>query len=313
MKNDMTQNQSDNYARLQAQVEDYKKRKERGETLLLDNSHGMRNVVSVSECIDDIIPELEEMAKKWTDFTNGVKLAVKDMTCNCEEHIDVELEIDMDYTFGMTKKNDKLTVIWKDCPKCVEDKKFALVNEKWLKMGIPHKTCNATFDNFNTYDGNIEKQESKVIALQKVRKQVKKSKGFIIMIGKFGTGKTHLASAAIKEVGAGILVTEFDLVTALRQTYSDNTGQEDFLDKYRRTPILVLDELTSEVTGKDVPGLLYQILGRRYDEGKLTIITSNETIETVREIFGGRLSDRIRESHVVVNFVWDSARKPQLQ
>lgn len=266
-------------------------------------------LVDVGAAFREALPMLEATAEKFANHAKKVRQAMAEMSPElCPEHA-IPLEVDWDWTIGLTWKNQRLTPHYKECANCAADNAAAIVNDRWRKLGVPEMTRHATFDNFKVEDANPKFAEARRVALAKLRRQVKIGMGFVLMLGKFGTGKTHLASAAIREAGGGRFVTLADLIGELRQTYTDNTGQDDLVRKYREAKILVLDELTSEVKGTDVAPILYRILSYRHDKSMLTIITSNEELGAALDILGGKLKDRITQNYVVANFTWDSARK----
>jgi DNA replication protein DnaC len=264
----------------------------------------MSRIVSVADAVQPCIAGLEKIAKETTEFFGQMRerLAQVDPE-SCVDHGTV-LEIDEEETMRASWNTKTLNVRYKQCPKCQADFSKVLVNEKHRKMGIPEMVIDATVDNFLT-DSDTKKK-----AIIKVRRQLMNGAGFLILRGEPGTGKSHLAAAALKEKG-GIFITEADLIGELRQTYTDNLGQDDMVEKYRTAKILVLDELTTDVVGKDIPALLYRILADRYDKGRLTIITSNETLETIVTILGPRLTDRMKSNYTIVTCEWESFRKPK--
>lgn len=267
-----------------------------------DFNPDMSRIVSVGDVIRECLPGLEKIAKETTAFFEKIREQVAQIDPEtCDEHPEVTLELDVETTMMRSHKAGELILRYRACHKCVKHLEDSLVNEKWRKIGIPDKVLHATLDNFKTEDDSQKK------ALTKVRKQLKIGDGFLLLRGQPGTGKTHLAAACLKTTG-GLFITEADLIGELRQTYTDNSGQDEMVDKYRNAKILVLDELTVDVVGKDIPALLYRILADRYDKRLLTIITSNETLDTIVSILGARLTDRMKENYSIVTCEWESHR-----
>lgn len=301
--------QQKRYAELQRQVDLQKKKTHPPENTKLDETHGMRNVVEISENIDDILPILNEKAKIWQDFADRVKKQAADAQGYCEEHEDQLLEIDLDKTLSATwfDENKEFQPCFKQCPQCRKVIDDLLVNESRRSMGIPEKTRNATFDNFIT---DTDKKER---VLERTKSFLRRGRGFLLFRGTPGAGKTHLASAILNFVGAGIFVTQGDLLAEYRRGYQDQSiDKEAIVEKYRNCKVLVLDELTDEVKGVDIAQLLYRILAHRYDVGLLTVITSNEKLEVVLDILGPRLADRFKECYYVGTFDWESYRGKQV-
>lgn len=280
-------------------------------TLTKSEDTELNGVTDVGEAIAAILPGLEEQTKRSQEFFAEIRAEVAKMAPEfCLDHEEEPLEVDWEKTFGHSWRAQKLDVYYKPkCHICVKEDAEAFVNARWLKMGIPKKVVHATLDNFILEDNDATPAKDRKRALEKVKRQVRHKSGFILMVGKVGTGKSHLGAAAIKAIGGGEFITQYDLVGALRQSY-EKGGQEELVEKYRTAKCFVLDEISTEVKGSDIAPLLYRILSYRYDQGLLTVLTSNETLETIRDVLGIRLADRIRESFVLANFTWESARKP---
>lgn len=260
-------------------------------------------VPNISEALREVMPMFDRMAEKTSQFATKLRDHLKTVKLEtCDDHPDVELPVDFDKTFSESWFNKNMTVVYDVCPRCLEDRQKILVNERLKKMGIPIKVLNATFFN---YDITVHEQAAK--ALKKVVSQTERQRGFLILRGFVGTGKSHLAAAALKYVSSGIFTTLADLIGELRNTY-DEGGQEKMVERYRNAKCFVLDELTKEVKGSDVGTILYRILAHRYDRGSLTIITSNDGLDDILEILGPKLRDRIKEDYRVATMEWDSYR-----
>ncbi len=131
--------------------------------------------------------------------------------------------------------------------------------------------------------------------------------------GSVGVGKSHMAVALMRsylatikpaydehrkeyylhddELIQPIFIEVPELLLRIRDTYSDNHNEteKDIVDYFTRTPYLVLDDLGVEKASDFSTLMLYLIINRRCTQHKTTIITSNLTLEEIKE----RLSDRI--------------------
>ncbi len=115
------------------------------------------------------------------------------------------------------------------------------------------------------------------------------SKGLLI-IGEIGTGKTHLAVGILKELvlNRGIQCLFYDyreLLKEIQNSYN-RTVQITELDVLRpvfEADVLVLDELGAVRPTEWVWDTVSLILNTRYNENRLTIITSNFSDEKERE------------------------------
>ncbi len=134
----------------------------------------------------------------------------------------------------------------------------------------------------------------------------------LLLMGPPGTGKTHLAVAAIKALVAGkkipCLFYDFhDLLKTLQSSYAKNSefSEISVLSPVLHAEVLVLDELGARKMSPWMQDTLTHILNRRYNEKLMTIITSNwmdqEMLETsargnhqVEETLDKRIGYRLR-------------------
>jgi DNA replication protein DnaC len=295
--------------RLKKQVEELKAKADAGEIAPVKSHEEMKanmlareGIVDLSEAMKPVLSKLEKLAEEAKEFYKWLDEQPVP-TIFCKEHETTALPINRERTAYESKMSGKFMPIYDQCPDCKAIIDQHLVNEKWRRMGIPDKLLDCTFENF------ICETAQQTIAFGKVQSQIAHGWGFLILRGTVGTGKTHLAVSALKYLGSGILVTQADLIAELRETYALHSNQETMVNKYRKAKVLVLDELTTEVKGVDIPQLLYRILGSRYNDNLLTIITSNENLETICSILGPRLTDRLRESLRIGTLEGDSYRK----
>jgi DNA replication protein DnaC len=124
--------------------------------------------------------------------------------------------------------------------------------------------------------------------------------GWFVLLGNYGSGKTHLAAAIAnqqQERGTQVVfVTAPDLLDYLRVTFSPNSsGSFDRrFQTVRNTSLLVLDDLSTESATAWAKEKLFQLLNHRYVAELPTVITSSSTIEKIDERIRARLMDRRR-------------------
>lgn len=107
--------------------------------------------------------------------------------------------------------------------------------------------------------------------------------GNLLLMGSYGTGKTHLAAAILNVLReqhiACLFCTVQNLFNALYA--ADFDDKMEMLGQVSSTPLLVLDELDKLHMRKDTDGAfqkqtLFDILNKRYKRQLPTIITTNE-------------------------------------
>jgi DNA replication protein DnaC len=104
----------------------------------------------------------------------------------------------------------------------------------------------------------------------------------LLIIGKIGTGKTHLAVGIVKELvlGRGIPCLFYDyreLLKEIQNSYNAavQTTELDVLRPVFETDVLVLDELGAVKPTEWVWDTVSLILNSRYNDNRTTIITTN--------------------------------------
>lgn len=119
------------------------------------------------------------------------------------------------------------------------------------------------------------------------------------LLGKAGTGKTYLASCAVKtaiERGySAVFVTAFTFVSDMTKYHTTfNDSREGFLSPYIDCDLLAIDDLGTEPINKNVTlEYLYLVLNERQLAGKHTIITSNLTMNEIGVRYGERITSRL--------------------
>ena len=121
--------------------------------------------------------------------------------------------------------------------------------------------------------------------------------GWLVILGSYGCGKTHLAAAiANARLAQGhsvLFVVVPDLLDHLRATFapdSDVAYDEQF-DKVRTSPLLILDDLGTESSTPWAQEKLFQILNYRYNSHLPTVITSNSELEKIDVRLRSRMTD----------------------
>ena len=128
-------------------------------------------------------------------------------------------------------------------------------------------------------------------------------KGWLLLTGRYGTGKTHLAAAiANQAVSQGVptlFLTVPDLLDWLRFSYSD-ASEEDFEERFeeiRTVPLLVMDDFGTQNATAWAQEKLFQILNYRYTARLATVVTSNAHLHD----FEGRIRSRLTDPEVVIH------------
>jgi DNA replication protein DnaC len=156
-----------------------------------------------------------------------------------------------------------------------------------------------SFDNFQP-EGRVGLKEDEATSLQLALNQsmqfASSLKGWLLLSGGYGCGKTHLATAvanfALQMEVTTLFLTVPDLLDWLRFAYNspDSTFEERF-SEIRNCSLLVLDDLGTENATSWAVEKLFQILNYRYVKELPTVITTNLEQHDVAERIRSRLED----------------------
>lgn len=158
---------------------------------------------------------------------------------------------------------------------------------------------NCTFDSFLP-DGHgltATKQRNLRMAYDLALDYAREPKGWLILKGGYGCGKTHLAAAiANQRLAMGqpaLFVNTPDLLDHLRAAYSPSseTGYDERFDQVRNAPLLILDDLGTQSNTDWAQEKLYQIFNFRYNARLPTVITTNEELEAIEIRVRSRMVD----------------------
>ena len=144
-------------------------------------------------------------------------------------------------------------------------------------------------------------QSDELKSLQKAIKAAhafaEKPKGWMVLMGGYGSGKTHLA-AAIANYRAGLgdpplFVMVPDLLDHLRATFSphSSTTFDRRFDEIRTAPLLVLDDLGTQSMTPWVREKLYQLFNYRYNAELPTVITTSDSLDEMDARIRSRVLD----------------------
>jgi DNA replication protein DnaC len=214
------------------------------------------------------------------------------------------------------------------CPECdaelkaaqEQEEKAAKERQYYARLscsGISKRFINCTFDGYKPVS---EKAASVFLAIQSYHDQFQKIKDTgtsMMMCGRPGTGKTHLANAmAISLINQGTPVTyttSFKMMARIKATYNKFDTKETesmVIDALTRVELLIIDEVGVQFGSEAEKVLFYQVINGRYDNVLPTVLISNLNSRELEQFIGERCYDRLKEgAGAVLSFDWGSYRK----
>jgi DNA replication protein DnaC len=182
-----------------------------------------------------------------------------------------------------------------------------------MKAGLRKRHIDCTLDNYSATTEGQQKALGK--AREFLSNTINGKGGNLVLAGRVGTGKTHLAAAIVSALvdhgRSASLIKMPELIREIKHSWSRDSGTSEsaVIDYYSRVGLLALDEVGVQF-GTDTEKLLVsEIIDNRYQELLPTVLISNLDIKGIRECIGERCYDRLKEDGgQVIAFDWDSAR-----
>ncbi len=156
-----------------------------------------------------------------------------------------------------------------------------------------------TFNSFSV-QGRLGLGDEQIHSLQYALSQAQKfaasPRGWLVLMGTYGCGKTHLAAAIANACVEFGMTTSFltvpDLMDWLRNSFdSKDTSFEERFDQIRNVGLLVLDDLGTQNATKWANEKLFQIIDYRYVRKLPLVVTTNLTLEDMDDRIRSRLQD----------------------
>jgi DNA replication protein DnaC len=117
----------------------------------------------------------------------------------------------------------------------------------------------------------------------------------VILAGRCGSGKTHLAKLARLATG-GTFISEPRLVSQLHEAYSNNEGDDVVLRSLRQADTLIIDDVGAAYVRSQSnwqQSIYWSLLDGRYEAKRKLMITTNKTMQQLRDWLGERAMSRL--------------------
>jgi DNA replication protein DnaC len=163
----------------------------------------------------------------------------------------------------------------KACPICIKEIEERLeiereevqMSRKLQSMNIEKLYHKSTFDNFNAYNDELCGH------LKTCREFADNPDGKLVMLGKNGTGKTHLAISILKSLG-GVIYTAYEIGVNLRD-FNGPIKEKEVLNELCSVPLLVIDEIEKMKNSETKQDWMSHVIGKRYNRMLPLIIIGN--------------------------------------
>ena len=172
---------------------------------------------------------------------------------------------------------------------------------------VPRRHEQCSLSNYRPATDNVSQVLAFKQAYSLVREYPSVERG-LLFAGPVGVGKTHLAVAILRGLAekgvAGLFYEYGSLLKEIQDSYNpvSQTSEMSVLAPVFDAEVLVLDELGASKPTDWVLDTMTHVIGRRYNDKKLTIFTTNYTDErlnpageTLQDRIGVRLRSRLYE------------------
>lgn len=152
--------------------------------------------------------------------------------------------------------------------------------------------------------------------------QTEYAKGFlVVLLGKRGVGKTQLAASVIRKCCDRLFTCRYvkalDLFREFRSAYvqpgkgEKGVRETDVVAEWAEYDLLVIDECHQRGETPHEQNTLINLLDRRYDDNKCTIVIANQTAGEFAAALGDSVVSRIHQTGEAVVCDWPSFRPAQ--
>lgn len=181
--------------------------------------------------------------------------------------------------------------------------KQAMITLLYEQSNIQEILLNDNFQSlsYEYYEGeDLSRFKNAVMTCQNFIKNFNSDYHNLFFYGTVGTGKTFLSNCVAKELiesGHSVIYFSaaglFDLLSRYSFDYkSKEDEKERYADLYQ-CDLLIIDDLGTELTNQFVASRLFSLLNERHMGKKATVISTNLSLEELRNRYSDRIFSRI--------------------
>lgn len=218
-----------------------------------------------------------------------------------------------------------------ECKRCLEERlvklqsdegaiqqrrKESAINRLMGDLNLPQRFAHATLDNYEAVNPEAARCLKLCKAYAAKWPDRRKQGGGLVMCGKPGTGKNHLALAIAQHVinehqHGAMFTTALRVARAFKSTWGKNAERTEYdvIHAYTDPDLLIIDEVGVQFGSESEKLILFEVINTRYEQMKPTILISNLPLEELSAFIGERVIDRMNDGGgCTLAFTWDSYR-----
>lgn len=187
--------------------------------------------------------------------------------------------------------------------------------------GIPERYIDHRLETFERIPGTEKAIEAARAVVRDALDPDRPSRG-MVMVGKAGSGKTHLAVGILRAIAESkrdtdetfsLFRSKFVVVPELLDTLRERIGDphvRDPLPALMEAPLVVLDDLGREKPTEWVTDRLYVLVNRRYNAKLPTVVTTNYALSELAQRGYDAMMSRLRDDAAVITLTASDHRRP---
>lgn len=187
--------------------------------------------------------------------------------------------------------------------------KHAMITLLYEQSNIQEMLCTENFHSlsYEYYEGeDLSRFKNAVKTCQNFVKNFNSDYHNLFFYGTVGTGKSFLSGCVAKElIESGHSVIYFSatgLFDLLSKNSFDYKNREELRDTYAdlyQCDLLIIDDLGTELTNQFVTSQLFALLNERHMGKKATVISTNLSLEELRNRYSDRIFSRITSNYEI--------------
>lgn len=206
---------------------------------------------------------------------------------------------------GTASSEDKFQLAWYEDALEAEAKRAEKIKEA---SNLGKRFASRTFD---TFDMRKDPKAYEQCLAYSEQNSFDKERNSLMIIGSYGTGKTHLAaSISNRLISRGIPVLFDTFANHLNKLKAEfDTGDRVYLNQMKEIPMLVLDDVGKEKQTEWTKAVMFDVINFRYEHMLPIVMTSNLNTKQLEEYLGGACFSRMCEVCRGVKTIGDDYRR----
>lgn len=190
------------------------------------------------------------------------------------------------------------------------------LREKFGKAAIPARFIDKEFDDYRAESDRQKRALSVCREYAENFRDHDRDGRCLMLMGKPGTGKTHLAAAIGNHLVRNtdylaIFRTVSGVMQDIKSSFDSQTAytEADIMRLLTGADLLILDEVGATKANEFEMATVFAVINGRYEDKRPTLIVSNLAPKELAAAIGERCVDRLREGGgIAVGFDWESKR-----